>query len=139
MSTKIIVPRIIYRSFVQQHPEWIFVYGDNMMGNGMLGQPWHMSGEPNTFSVPTCVKPCRSNRYFSDEQSQYYTDIIYKAFYLIPNDGRPIIVLRRIGEGCSRLSEICPKLFNFLKTCISAVDTINKENNFEIEWDYAAN
>ena len=132
-APEIIIPRMIYRPFVLEHPNWIFLYGDTMYKTGMLGQPFHLCGESNTYPIPTCVKHCRSNRYFSDGQFDEYSIVIDRAIFAVPEDGRPVIPLRRMGEGCSRLSELCPKLFAHLKSRLKIIAYPN------IKIDYHAN
>ena len=124
---------MIYRPFIQEHPQWIFLYGDTIYKNGMLGQPWHTVGEPNCFGIPTCIKHCRSNRYFSDGQFEQWSIEIDKAIFLVPEDGRPVIPLRKMGEGCSRLKELCPKLFAHLQSRLKLIAYSN------IKIDYNAN
>ena len=129
---KIILPRIITRKFIQDHPDWIFVYGASNDGKGFFGQTYHCQGEPNAYSVSTMFRICNSasDKYFDDSMYDFYVRCILDSVSRIPIDGRPILPLRRIGEGHSQLSYKAPKLFRRL---MDELDRIKYPN---IVWDY---
>lgn len=69
---KIIYMDHITRSFVREHRNAIFVFGDNLQQTGFAGQAREMSGEPNTVGVPTKKSPRRSpGAYFCDMDLRY--------------------------------------------------------------------
>lgn len=115
MSNKIIqIPHHISRTFIQQHPEYTFVYGQDHIRRGIMGQSWVCGGEPNCFPITTVQKLCPSgSRYLSDSNLEH-EQWIEKDLDLVPRD-KPIIVFRRIGEGCSRMKEFAPRLHAELK------------------------
>ena len=100
-----LLPYRIYRRYVQQHPEIIFLYGHDYYGRGCLGQCWEVHGEPNSYAIPT---------HFQDALYLEWIPRITERLLAIPHDGRPIIKLRRIGEGCSRMKELAPNMFKWL-------------------------
>jgi hypothetical protein len=125
---------MVFSPFVEKHPEWIFLYGDTCFNNGCLGQPFHM-GQSNTFPISVMYKVCpsASDKYFSDNQFDLHSRFILESISKVPKDGRPILPLRKIGEGHSNLSFKCPRLFEFLKEQLTTISYPN------IIWDYRAN
>lgn len=125
------MPRIITRAFIQQHTEWIFLYGSDSFEQGALGQMWSCHGEPNSFPIYTCYKMCQSNRYWQDGM---YNDVIRKlekcCFDRIPKDNRPILPLRKIGEGASQLKYMAPRIFAYIKARLETI----KYPEIKIDW-----
>jgi hypothetical protein len=128
MEPKIIIPYKISRKFIQQHTEWIFLYGHDYWEKGCLGQSWEFYNEPNTFPIYTMYKNCSNSIYFSEIYE--FREIVDKGFLKIPIDARPIIPCRKIGEGCSRLREFAPQLLKHIQ------ETIKKIQYPNFEYDY---
>lgn len=128
MENKIIIPHHISRSFIRSHQEYIFVYGKDYYEIGMMGQMWVAHQEPNCFGIPTCTKLCPSNKQYLNDYNNLHMQRLVDALSKIPNDGRPIIVFRRIGMGCSRMFELAPVLYSFMMKELSLI----KHNNIEI-------
>ena len=109
----------------------IFLFGFDVMGKSMDGQAT-IYGHENTFPIPVMYKFCNSGaRYFTDSDSQCKVRIdeaLDKA--VAEAKGRCIIPLRKMGEGCSRLSELSP--FNY-KHLQARLAKIKHEN---IVWRY---
>lgn len=133
MNPVILLPYRVSRSFVQKHREWIFLYGGDCKGKSIFGQAGHIGGEePNTFPVPTLFKVCSGNIVrFDDELFEMYKQQIDIHIARIPRDGRPILPLRKIGEGFSEMNIRAPKLYVYMKMC---VDTI-KYPNIKIDYE----
>jgi len=107
----------------------IFLYGFDVQGKSADGQAW-IKGHSNTFPIVTMYKFCNSGaRYFTDSDHACY-EHIDKCFEAIPNDGRLVIPLRKIGEGCSRLKELAPFLHKYL------YERLEKIKYQEIIWRY---
>lgn len=123
------LPARISREFVQAHPELIFVYSNDHQRHGLEGMAWFFEGEPNAFQVSTCVKKCKNSRYFNDGNEEHWR-WIRQEITAIPKDGRPIIVIQKMGLGCSRMKELAPKLYKFM---CSELDKIKHK---DIEWIY---
>lgn len=136
METKqITVPRIITNSYCVARPQYIFLYGHDVMDKGMFGHSnlaGKINGKPeheNAFPIPVMYKFCNSGaRYFSDADKNCIS-YIELAISQIPV-GKIIIPLRKLGLGCSRLSELAPKTFKHLW---DKLDLIRYPN---IRWDY---
>lgn len=56
----IIKMKFITRQFIQEHPDWLFLFGDNEERSGYGGQAREMRGEPNSIGVRTKAKPSNS-------------------------------------------------------------------------------
>ena len=57
----------IYRKDLKDHPEVLYVFGDNMARRGYGGQAREMRGEPNAVGIPTKWLPSTAeNAYFTD-------------------------------------------------------------------------
>ena len=54
----------IERSMLQQRPNDIFIFGDNMIRKGLGGQAREMRGEPNAIGIPTKKFPSMSEASF---------------------------------------------------------------------------
>jgi hypothetical protein len=128
---KIKVPCHITREFVKAHPELIFVFSNDHAKHGLEGMAWHFEGEPNTYQVSTCVKKCKNSRYFNDSNDTHW-QWIREEISAIPLDGRPIVVVPKIGLGCSRMKELAPKMYKFL------IDELNKIKSPDIEFVYGS-
>ena len=126
MQEIITIPRIITREYVQRHPDWIFVYGNDSHNHGALGQAWFAQGEPNTFPIYTCRKLCSSasNKYWSDNDEEHWK-IVQDALDKIPQDKGPIIPFRKIGEGCSRMQDFAPRIFRFMREYLDRIQYPN--------------
>lgn len=89
-----------------------------------------MAGEQNTFGIPVMYKWCTSSaRYFTDGDSECKR-LMDEAFWVIENEKRPIIPVRKIAQGRSRMKELAPQLFTHLT---------NKLIRFSypyVKWDY---
>lgn len=127
----LIVPHKISRSFIQQHPDWIFVYSFDVVGKSFFGQANAAHGEPNAYPVPVLYKYCASGRVcFEDSRSDEQWPYVQKALDSIPLDKGPIIPFRRMGLGCGRMKEFAPKMY---KKMWEELDKIAYKN---IEWRY---
>lgn len=114
------LPYKITNAFVKAHPDYIFLYGNDVMKKGCFGQS-AIAGYENTICIHVLYKFCASGaRYFTDGDTEAKR-IIDFDISCIPLDGRPIIPLRRIGEGCSRMKELAPKLHAYMVERIDAI------------------
>ena len=129
METIITLPRIITRGFVATNRQWYFVHGHDVQQKGFFGHG-SIFNEENTFPVPTMYKFCASGaRYFMDDDREAWR-IVDEAIHRIPID-KPVIVLRKIGQGCSRMEELSPRLYAHMKA------QLNQMCYHPISWNYA--
>lgn len=128
-SSAIIVPAHITRSFIRSRLDLNFVYSTNVFEMSHLGQAAECRGEPNAFGVPVRFRFCKSDMssYFSD--NDYVRSVITRFLQRIPTD-KPVIVLRKIGCGASRMREYAPKTWEWMQ------GELNKIAYPNIKWDY---
>jgi len=62
----------ITRADLQQHPDWLFCFGDNMQRRGLGGQAREMRGEPNAVGIPTKHSPDNGpDAFFCDDDLHF--------------------------------------------------------------------
>ena len=111
----IITRHYITRQYVRDHPEWIFLFGDNLVHEGYGGQAKEMRGEPNAVGIPTKKYPDnRSESFFTDNEYEANCRAIYEAFYKIPKGTTVVIPSAGLGTGLARLDTMAPKTFKYL-------------------------
>ena len=127
---EIIIPVFITRKFIQEHRDYIFLFGHDVQGKGCFGQSWESFGEPNSFPIPTCWKMCRNSMYFSDTQYDEVKKLIDEAISRIPKEKSPIIPFPKIGMGHSRMMEFSPKTFSYMRKEIDEIKYLNIKINY---------
>lgn len=109
----------IYRQDLQNNPDVLYIFGDNLERTGFGGQAKEMRGEPNAFGVVTKRKAAHgsSDCYFFDSQKDakdaVVSDII-ELYKKMRNCEAVIIPLDGIGTGLAKLSEYAPILLNYI-------------------------
>jgi len=104
----------ITREYVREHPEKIFVFGDNVLEKGFGGQAKELRGEPNAYGVPTKKYPSmRAESFFTDTELMANILLIDRAIAKIPTDGREIVVLP-LGTGLAQLPIKAPETYSYL-------------------------
>lgn len=109
------------------HPEWNFIHGHDVQKKGFEGQA-SIYNEANTFALPVMYKFCPSGaRFFTDGDSEA-RKIILDTLWKIPTD-KPIIILRNIGCGCSRMRELAPRLHWEMMLALKDISSPNYDWN----------
>lgn len=117
--------KFITRKYVQEHPDVLFAFGDNMARIGMGGQAGHMRGEPNSIGIPTKWSP---NLFFNNKDWSDPTviDEIYKGFYTIEEalkDGKSVVIPSDgLGTGLAGLPERAPLIFRYIDQRIASLE-----------------
>lgn len=105
------------RAYIKAHPDWLFVFGDNMMRHGLAGQAAEARGEPNAIGIATKMKP-------SMEADAFLSDLDYEKWFAAEQPtmarlmkasqaGRTIIwPFDGIGTGLARLEKNAPQIWN---------------------------
>ena len=121
----------ITRDFVQSHPTWLFVFGDNLAEKGLGGQAREMRGEPNAVGIATKRSPSmNSDAFFSN--SDAHNVIVMGAikdsfrileFHLLSGD---VVVIPKngVGGGLANLPVNAPLIDTFIKDSISRLVNI---------------
>ena len=104
---------------VRAHPKWLFVFGDNDIGQGKGGQAI-IRGERNAIGVPTKKYPDnRDSSFYSDKELEKNKDKIRAAVNKIYNVMRYydalILPEKGLGTGLSDLPRRAPKTYEYLK------------------------
>ena len=106
----------IYRQDLQNNPNVIYIFGDNLERVGMGGQAAEMRGEPNAFGIPTKRTPGHSpGDYFGDPENRMSELIVIIQHFnwveKMLKDSRTVIwPSDGIGTGLSKLPEVYPEL-----------------------------
>jgi hypothetical protein len=111
----------ITREYIRQHPDTIFVFGDNLEGKGFGGQAKECRGEINAFGVPTKRFPSMiKEAFFSDDDYEVHCWQISDAVerILMSRKGRKFVVLPGIGTGLAEMPKRCPKVFAYLQAVL---------------------
>lgn len=126
MPGKIILLDNITREIVKSKPDVLFVFGDNMMHQGLGGQAKEMRGEPNVIGIPTKWFPSmRKDSFFSDGDWNVHEvkSKIVKGFIIIEKhlmDGKDVILPSAgIGTGLSKLQSKAPLIYEIISESIN--------------------
>jgi hypothetical protein len=122
----------ISRADLQDNPDKIYVFGDNVKRYGYGGQAKEMRGEPNAFGIPTKWAPSMSDdAYFSDRQ---YNDIVIildlhfqKLRSHIENGTSVVFPTNGIGTGLSQLPQRAPIVNDFIQNLIYDLENFANE------------
>jgi hypothetical protein len=126
----------ITRGYVRDHPDVLFMFGDNMAGRGFGGQAKAMRGEPNAVGVPTKWKPSWSeDAYFKQEDAanELVKGAILKAFMRVQQhlrDGGDVVIpTDGIGTGRADLINRAPAILHRIQVSISYLETTFRERS----------
>ena len=118
---KIIYMDKITRKYVRDHPQYLFLFGDNLMGQGYGGQAKEMRNESNAHGIPTKIKPTmEEDAFFSDDMfdeiSKFYDDIftINQAGFNCGEYEAVVIPSAGLGTGLAELNKRAPKIYKYL-------------------------
>ncbi len=111
----------ITRSFVREHRDHIFLFGDNLARRGFGGQAAQMRNEPNAVGIPTKKLPSNAEEaFFTDAEFEQNKAAIDRSFehlsrmssaveqiIVVPSDG--------LGTGRAQLDKRAPQTFAYLQ------------------------
>ena len=96
------------------NPDKIFIFGDNMIQNGMGGQAV-IRHQPNAYGIPTKKNPGKeASSYFTDNELAKNKKAIDDAIAKIPRDKTLVFPEDGLGTGLAKLPEKAPKTFKYL-------------------------
>ena len=105
----------------------IFLFGDNLVGQGFGGQAAAMRGEPNCVGIPTKKFPSsRDDAFFTDlefEQNKAAIDYAFDVLFHKISKAEQIIVIPAdgLGTGRAQLESRAPLTFAYLQKCLRAL------------------
>ncbi len=138
---------IIYHGFwdvnkVRNHPDYLFVFGDNDKKSGKGGQAI-IRDESNAIGIPTKKYPCM--KYFAFYTDEEYKENISKIDEAIKriqeelsrkNYTAIVIPVNGFGTGLAQLSTKAPQTFSYLKNTVNTfVDKIQPDVSSMIIWE----
>jgi len=115
------------RVYIKAHPDWLFVFGDNMERAGLGGQAAEARGEANAIGIATKRKP-------SMEPDAFLTDNDYDNWFAAEKPtlkrlmdasrrGRTIVwPLDGIGTGLAQLEKYAPEIWNDIEQLRFAIE-----------------
>ena len=104
------------RQLIQAHPDWLFVFGDNLERKGYAGQAKEARGEPNAVGIATKRSPSNAPQAFlyDGEFPQWEASeapAMQRIWEVHKNDGVIVWPLDGIGTGLAQLDETAPAIF----------------------------
>ena len=124
MRYRVVRMKWISRSFVREHRDRIFLFGDNLARRGFGGQAAAMRGEPNCVGIPTKKLPSnRDDAFFTDAELEQNKAAINHAFEIlfhkISKAERTIVMpADGLGTGRAQLESRAPLTFAYLQKCL---------------------
>lgn len=127
MQYRIVKMRWISREFVRANRDRIFLFGDNLVGQGFGGQAAAMRGEPNCVGIPTKKLPSnRDDAFFTDlefEQNKAAIDRAFDGLFHKISKAEQTIVIHAggLGTGRAQLESRAPQTFAYLQKCLKSL------------------
>ena len=121
MGYRVLTMKWIARSFVREHRDHIFLFGDNLIRRGLGGQAAAMRGEPNVVGIPTKKLPSNSDEaFFTDVEMEQNKAAIDQAFERLSDmclTTEQVIVIPANGvvTGRAQLESRAPHTFAYLQ------------------------
>ncbi len=121
--------RIITREEIQNTPNFLYIFGDNLLRKGYGGQARVCRDEPNTFGIRVKKEPKNlPESFFTDREffklSKYIKDDIAEILKLSVTYDK-VFILSNIGKGRAKLPEKAPKLYSMLKQLLNELLNIS--------------
>ena len=129
------------KTTAEKHPDWLFVYGDNDLGEGTGGQSI-IRGYRNTIGIPTKKTPDNNIKsYYTDEELELnkmkINDAISKIWdKLNSNDYNKIVFPKDgLGTGYAQLNRRAPHTYEYLnQKIIELVEELEKGISRDPKW-----
>ena len=121
MQYRVVQMKWITRSFVREHRNHIFVFGDNLARRGFGGQAAQMRAEPNAIGIPTKKLPSNvEEAFFTDAefgQNKAAIDRAFERLYRMSSTPEQVVVVPGdgLGTGRAQLDKRAPQTFAYLQ------------------------
>ncbi len=124
------------RRYIQAHPDWLFVFGDNLARSGLGGQAKEARGEPNAIGIATKKLPNMTPGAFlsdSDYDAWFAVErLTIGSLYDAARAGRTIIwPLDGIGTGLARLEQKAPNIWTQIENVRAWLENTLAETDME--------
>lgn len=111
----------IRRKDLQDNPDKLYVFGDNMLQTGLGGQAAEMRGEPNAVGIPTKRSPSMAvSAFFTNADITTAEPRIREAFArLLEHHNKGGIIVwpyNDIGTGRAQLEARAPEIWRLIQT-----------------------
>ena len=108
------------RAYIKAHPDWLFVFGDNLAREGFGGQAKEARGEPNAVGIATKRLPDMTpGAFLTDDDLEIWRASERDTLTTLWEEakrGRTIVwPLDGIGTGLARLEQKAPEIWNELE------------------------
>jgi len=117
------------RAAIRAHPDWLFVFGDNLEGRGLGGQAREARGEPNAVGIPTKRAPRRTDdAYLSDDDEfimLHWTKAFHRINMHLMSGGTVVWPKRGVGTGMAELEKRAPGLWRHLQLFIAGMHAVD--------------
>lgn len=119
----------IIRKMLQEAPDTLFVFGDNMVGYGLGGQAKEMRGEPNAVGIPTKLLPDMNEcSFFRDQdfdRAKVKIDAAFMRLFVYAANGGDIVWPDAgIGTGLAELAKRAPRIWEYIEEAQYALETL---------------
>lgn len=121
--------KFITRKLMQENPNTLYVFGDNMVERGMGGQAKEMRGEPNAVGIPTKFLPSYEDKAFfnDDDLFRVKTKIdaqVLKLFLHASEGGEIVWPSDGIGTGLADLKNKAPAIWKLIESYRIALERL---------------
>ena len=112
----------VSRADLRLHKDWFFLFGDNLLHQGLGGQAREMRREPNAIGIPTKRRPSmHPGSFFTDADFAEAKAAIDAAFALIPAGATVVVPAAGIGTGLAELPRRAPQIYAYIQSRIAAL------------------
>jgi hypothetical protein len=127
---KVYVQSWITRKDLQNNPNVMYLFGDNMVRKGFGGQAKEMRGEPNAVGIPTKINPGMNEfDYFSDDMFASVKNVLDSSFLPVirhlQGGGMVVIPADGLGTGLSEMPARCPKCYDYLCAFLKSIKDLD--------------
>lgn len=114
------------RAEIKQHPEWLYVFGDNFERRGLGGQAKECRGEPNAVGIPTKRAPSQKAwAFLTDGDYDVWvreTAADWARIAEAMDNGQTVVwPANGIGTGLAELKKRAPKIWRELQGRIATL------------------
>lgn len=111
--------KFITRDMLKAEPDTLFVFGDNLLGEGYGGQAREMRGEPNAVGIPTKKMPSNApDAFFRDADFEAACDAALRPLHTllvhIAGGGTVVWPEDGIGTGLADLANKSPSVWRLI-------------------------
>jgi hypothetical protein len=117
------------RAFIREHPDWLFVFGDNFVRKGYGGQAAEARDEPNAIGIPTKRYPTWEDiAYLGNEDFEIWEQksrLDRQQIEIALREGKIVVwPLDGIGSGRAKLAEKAPDIAEAVEEWLKHLETI---------------